>query len=136
MSNPMPATQATSATHVAVWIDHKEAHIFHIRADEGRGAQVTAQPHNLHRRHPGSGAKAHPSDDKHFFHEVALALAGSKEILVVGPSTAKLELLRHLHAEHAAVEKCFVGVEKVDHPTDRQLIAFARVYFVRVDQMR
>jgi hypothetical protein len=29
-----------------------------------------------------------------------------------------------------------VGVETVDHPTDPQLLAFAKKYFLKVDNMR
>ena len=68
-----------------------------------------------------------------FFEEVAKALGESEEILVLGPSTAKLELMRYMHKHHAATEKKIVGVETVDHPTDRQVVAYARHYFEVVD---
>ena len=59
-----------------------------------------------------------------------------EEILVVGPSTAKLGLIRYLHKHAHELEPRVVGVESVDHPTDGQLVAYARKYFRKVDRMR
>jgi hypothetical protein len=54
----------------------------------------------------------------------------------VGPSTAKLDLIRYVHQHEHALEPRVVGVETVDHPTDGQLIAYAKRYFERTDAMR
>ena len=63
------------------------------------------------------------------------ALKGAQEILVVGPAQAKLQLIKHIHAhDHAMVNKV-VGVETVDHPTDAQVAAYARKYFVAKDRI-
>jgi stalled ribosome rescue protein Dom34 len=123
--------------HVAIWIDHKEAHVFHIHPDEIDETTVKA-PQHLHHRHPKGpeGGKEHPDDAKRFFHEVARLLDSAEEILIVGPSTGKLELLRYLHRHDHALESRIVGVETVDHPTDGQLVAYAKKYFKRSDQMR
>jgi stalled ribosome rescue protein Dom34 len=120
--------------HAAVWIDHKEANIFAIARDEVEKDIVLA-PHPVHHKHPRGpeGVKAHPEEAKRFFHEVARSLDGSDEILVVGPSTAKLEFIRYVHAHDHALEPKIVGIETVDHPSDGQLVAYARAYFKRID---
>ncbi|MFI5297332.1 MAG: translational machinery protein [Polyangiales bacterium] len=116
--------------HVVVWIDHKEAHIFHVRRD-GHDEAIVMAPHGLHHKHPKGpeGVKEHPNDLKQFFAEVERSLADADEILLVGPSSAKLELLRHLGKHAHALEAKVVGVESVDHPTDGQLVAYARKEF-------
>ncbi len=121
--------------HLAVWIDHVEARVFNIDAANVEALALHA-PHHHVRRHPRSTAEhAHPSDSEHFYHDVARSLAEAKSVLVLGPSTAKLELMRHLHRHDAEIEKKIVGVETVDHPTDKQIVAYARKYFVAKDQM-
>lgn len=122
--------------HVVVWIDHQEAKIFHVTKDSFEASFVKAAHHH-ERKHPKTTAEhAHPADADHFFHEVAQALASAEEILVVGPAKAKLELIKHIHRhDHALVPK-IAGVETVDHPTDGQLAAYARAYFLKTDQMR
>ena len=124
--------------HAAVWIDHKEARIFSLRPEDTEKATVLAPLHNIHHKHPrGSGeVKEHPDDAKRFFHEVSQKLAATEEILVVGPATAKLEFLRYLHKHEHALEPKIIGVETVDHPTDGQLIAYAKKYFKASDRMR
>ena len=104
----------------AVWIDHRQARVFHVSADEV-GELTVAAPQYVHR--------SDPKDPKSFFHDVARSLERSQQILVVGPSTAKLELLRYLRTHDHALESRIVGLETVDHPTDGQLAALARSYF-------
>lgn len=123
--------------HAAVWLDHKEAHIFYILHDAVEKATLTVTPHHVHHKHPkgAEGAKAHPDDARRFHHDIARSLEGSEAILVVGPSTAKLEFIRHVHKHDPALEPRIVGIETVDHPTDGQLVAYARKYFERTDRM-
>jgi stalled ribosome rescue protein Dom34 len=88
------------------------------------------------RRHSSVTAEhTHPADAAHYFHEVAMVLADAEEILVVGPGTAKLGLLKHVHHHDHALEPKIVGIETVDHPTDGQLVAFVRHYFHAKDRM-
>ena len=55
--------------------------------------------------------------------------------LIVGPAQAKLRLVKHIHVhDHGSVDK-IIGVETVDHPSDGQLVAYARKYFLTKDQL-
>ena len=53
----------------------------------------------------------------------------------MGPGNAKLELVRHLDRHQPAVGEKVLGVETVDHPTDAQLVVYARKYFLAKDRM-
>ncbi len=123
--------------HAAVWIDHKEAHVFHMHADK-IDAETLRAPQHLHHRHPKGieGGKEHADDAKRFFHEVVRSLEGSEAVLLVGPSTAKLELLRYIDKHDHSLGPKIVGIETVDHPTDGQLVAYAKAYFKRTDRMQ
>jgi stalled ribosome rescue protein Dom34 len=122
--------------HVAVWIDHHEAKIYHIDAKSFEASEVLAPGRHV-RRHPTVTAEHnHPSDAKQFYDAVVDALADAQAVLVVGPGSAKLELIKHVHKHHSALEPKIVGVETVDHPTDGQLVAHARRYFHAADRMR
>jgi hypothetical protein len=48
------------------------------------------------------------------------------DAVLVGPSSAKLELISYLHAHERAIESKVVGVESADHPTDGGIVAHAR----------
>ena len=122
--------------HAVVWLDHSEAHVMHITAEDVEKSVVLPGKvkHHLHSKSGsvGSGRKA---EDKDYYHAVAEALKGAQEILVVGPAQAKLLLIKHLHAHDQALADKVVGVESVDHPSDGQLVAYARKYFIAKDRM-
>ena len=44
-------------------------------------------------------------------------------------------MIKHIHSHDHEVSNKVVGVETVDHPSDAQLVAFARKYFVAKDRM-
>jgi stalled ribosome rescue protein Dom34 len=118
--------------HATVWLDHQEAKIFHINPDDVERSLLHVA-HHLHRAHKTGGhaelhrsaAEAHP-----FFEEIASHLADAEQILVVGPGTAKLELVKLVEERHPDLAKRIVGVEASDHPTDAQIVAHARKHFL------
>ena len=119
-----------NAHQTVVWLDHQEARVFGLDAEQLQSQTVTAPKHHFHRHPKGSTPEHnHPSDDTHFFRDVAAVLSGADQVLVVGPATTKLQFLRYLTKHDQALESKVVGVETVDHPTDRQLVAHARHYF-------
>jgi stalled ribosome rescue protein Dom34 len=122
--------------HAALWIDHHEAKIFHLSAESFDTSTFAAPHHHVHRHPQATAERSHPAEAEQFYHEVAQALQGVEEILVVGPASAKLEFIKHVHKhDHTLVPK-IVGVETVDHPSDKQLVAHARHYFRAADKMR
>ena len=118
--------------HVAVWIDHKEAKVFHIEPEGFEMSKINAPQRHLTQKasEQGSHALREP-----FFHEVAKALADADEILLVGPSAGKLDLLRHLHKHDPLVEAKVLGVETLDHPSNNQIAAYVRHYFHAKDRL-
>ncbi len=116
--------------HAAIWIDHKEARIFHIHPDRIDESTIHAPQHDIH-KHPNGpeGIRERPDDAKRFFHDVARSLHTTDSVLVVGPSAAKLEFFRYVHKHDQEVESKIIGIETVDHPTNGQIVAFARKYF-------
>jgi stalled ribosome rescue protein Dom34 len=120
----------------AVWLDHHEARIYHVAEGSFDEAMVKSPHHHVH-RHPRGPTEEHnhPEDQRHFFADIARALEGAEKILVVGPSTAKLQLLKYAHEHAPALAKHIVGVETVDHPTDGQLVAFIKRYFGVTDRV-
>jgi stalled ribosome rescue protein Dom34 len=97
--------------------------------------KATRRKHNLHHKANAIGSGKTPIDHE-FFHKVISAVASVKEILILGPGSAKTELVKHAAAHDPVAFRAIVGVETVDHPTDAQIIAYAKTYFVGVDNMK
>jgi stalled ribosome rescue protein Dom34 len=113
---------------VVVWLDQHEAKIFDLSAEPVEADRVLALRHHV-RRSETTREPRLDSFEHHYFQDVAHALADAGEVLVVGPGKAKLAFLKFVHAHAHALEPRIVGVETVDHPTDGQLVAYARTYF-------
>ena len=123
--------------HAVVWIDHQAAHIIHFNADNSTVEVIKTHSSQTHQHHhQGTLGSGKATTSQSYLHEVVENLATAREVLVVGPGSAKLELIKHVHTHDPAVTEKIVGVETVDHPTDPQLLAFAKHYFLKVDQMR
>ena len=128
--------------HAVVWIDHREAHVMHISPDDVEACIVRpAKPHqHLHNKRGadkgGAVGTGRAPEDDHFYHEVVEALKGAQEILIVGPASAKLNLIKHINSHDHQLTDKVIGVESVDHPTDAQLVSYARKYFTAADRMR
>lgn len=123
--------------HAAVWLDHKEAKVFHVARDSWDETVLKMPKHHLSSGSRGrdSHHRGESHEQKGFFESIAKAVDDAQEILVMGPGTAKLEFIRHVHKNEPLLEKRIVGVETADHPTDGQIVAHTRKYFVAKDRM-
>ncbi len=123
--------------HAVVWLDHREARVFFFdRHDVNEIDIATRSPsHHLHHKKGSIAGKRQP-EDQHFYHEIIASLKPAKEWLIMGPGSAKLELVKHVHHHDKALSDHIVGVETADHPTDNQIVAHARAYFKAAEAVR
>jgi stalled ribosome rescue protein Dom34 len=122
--------------HAVIWIDHREAHVIQFNESASENEIIRTQSKHPHLHHKaGTTGSGHATPDKSYLHAVTEAVAKAAEILVVGPGSAKLELLRHAQQHDPLIAKKILGIETVDHPTDRQLLAYAKKYFKPIDKM-
>jgi len=123
--------------HAVIWIDHREARVFHFNATDVEHIMLHPDNPTMHIHHKantvGSG---HEVLDAKFLHEVAQSVADAGAILIAGPGNAKTELVKHIQHHDPKVMKAVLGVETVDHPSDAQLVAHARKFFKSADIMQ
>jgi stalled ribosome rescue protein Dom34 len=122
--------------HSVVWIDHEKATAWQFTSTEEQHAVIHAhdQHHKVHSRKSVHGGHRSPADAR-FLEEVAAALAGTHEILIIGPAHAKQEFAAYLKDKHAVLAKGIVAVESADHPSDAEVLAYARRHFKSLDRM-
>lgn len=115
--------------HAVVWIDHQKAQILQFDAEHVQAQKIRTHTH--HTAYHGSTVRT----EHEFFGEVCGALDGVAEVLVTGPRQG-IDDFRHCAEKHrAGTAKRIVGYEVVDHPSEAQLVAFARKYFLKYDRM-
>jgi stalled ribosome rescue protein Dom34 len=123
--------------HAVVLLDHKEAHVMHITPEDVEKSVVhPTKPHKKLHSKSGTVGAGKAAEDHAYYHAIVEALQGAQEVLVLGPAQAKLQLIKHIHSHDHAMTDKIVGVETTDHPTDGQLVAYARKYFVAKDKMQ
>jgi hypothetical protein len=138
--------------HAVAWIDRREAHVLMFDREHVESERIASRSHHVatgghvgsHSLKHGRGASAsghhspgggHDQADEAFYHSVAQALAGVREILVTGPAQAKTEFRAHCARHDKAVDQAIVDVVACDHPSDAQMVAMARQYFLKYDRM-
>lgn len=114
--------------HAVVWMDHSEAHVMMFDREHVESQRIKARSHHTLKH-------GHVGADKDFFKQVAQSLEGVSEVLVTGPAKAKIEFRDYCKHNAHAVDKAIVDVITSDHPTDAQVVAMARQYFVKFDQL-
>ena len=126
-----------SYQHAIVWIDHQHATVIDFTVDDKHVHLVEREggPRKIHRKSgiPGPG-KA--SDDPKFFDAVVDAIGDAREVLIAGPGDAKLYFRKDLEHRHTKVADRVVAMEAMDHPTNGELLAYARKYFKRYDALQ
>src|SRR6266850_1937397 len=116
--------------HAIVWIDHSQAKVFHI----GLSGQdeVIVHPHmptkHLHHKANSIGS-GHAAPDKEFLAQVMNAVSDAGEILIIGPASAKTEFAEYLREQPSKIGDRIVPVEAADHPSDGEIVAYAKRHF-------
>lgn len=116
-----------STFHAVVWIDHTEAHVVMFDREHVQAQRIQSRSHHKHQG-PSDNAPA-------FFAEVAQALIGTHEVLLTGPGQTRLAFRTWCNEHHKATATTIVESIASDHPSDAQLAAMAKQYFVKFDNM-
>lgn len=118
-----------SLFHAVVWLDHHSANILQFDTEHVEAEKVKAS--SRHTKQHGSAVRT----EHEFYADVCEALKGINEVLVTGSSTAQADFRHYVEKHRPALAPAIVGYETVDHPSDKQLVALARQFFLRHDRM-
>ena len=115
--------------HAVAWVDHQSAQILQFDAEHVQAHKLKAHAHQT-RQHGSSVRTEHE-----YYGGICDALVGISEVLVVGPKTGLADFRHYVEKHRAADGKRIVGWEVSEHPTENQLVAMARQYFLKYDRM-
>ena len=116
-----------STFHAVVWIDQSEAHVVMFDREHMEAQRIKSRSHHKHQ------GKA--DDSAAFFADVARALNGTHEVLLTGPGLVRNHFRDWCSSHMPAVADSVVDSGASDHPSDGQLVALARQYFKKIDNM-
>ena len=112
-----------------VSIDHHHALIQQFHGEDVQRRAVREHTHNT--RQHASGVRS----EHEFFGQVCDSLAGIAEVLVAGSHTAQADFRHYVEKHRPALVANIAGWETVDHLTNGQLVALARKFFEKHDNI-
>jgi stalled ribosome rescue protein Dom34 len=116
--------------HAIVWIDHSQAKVFHIGLSGEDEAVLHPHMPTRHLHHKANSiGSGHVGFDKEFLAQVMNAVSDAGEILIIGPAGAKTELAKFIREKHPDIGNRIVAVQAADHPSDREIAAYAKQFF-------
>jgi len=115
--------------HAVVFVDHQSAQVLQFDAEHVQAQKIKAHSH--HTKQHGSQVRT----EHEFFAHVCDALEGIAEVLAVGPQTGLADFQSYLRKHRPALLPNVVDFQTVDHPSENQLVALARQYFLKHDRM-
>ena len=115
--------------HAVVWTDHHTAQVLQFDAEHVQAQKVRSHTH--HTAQHGSTVRT----QHEFFGELCDAIAPVPEVLLTGSHTALADFRHYVEKHRPAVAAQIAGYEAVDHPSDNQLVALARSFFLKHDRM-
>lgn len=119
-----------SFNNAVVWLDHTKAHVIQFDQDASESESLKTHSTHPHPHQKHGDSRATEDDNVRFFDDIAQALKDTRQILVVGPAEEKTAFVKHLTGNVPAIAEKIKAVETVDHPSDGQLLAYARKHFV------
>jgi len=116
-----------STFHAVVWIDQSEAHVVMFDRDHMETQRIKSRRHHKH--------QGKTDDSAAFFADVARALNGTHEVLLTGPGLVRYQFRDWCSGHQTAVADAVVDSVASDHPSEGQLVALARQYFRKFDNL-
>ncbi len=113
--------------HAVAWVDHQNAQILQFDEEHIQAQKIKAHTH--HTKQHGSGVRS----QHEFYAEVCNALVETPEVLVVGSKTGIADFRHYVDKHRSRTGKQIVGWEVAERPTENQLVALARQYFLKYD---
>lgn len=117
-------------SRAVVWIDHLTAKVFSMGLSGVTPSIVHAHLSSPHLHHKANAVgDGRIEEDSHFLEQVAKAVAGCREVLILGPGIEKAALQQYVEVAYPQI---MLRLQSCDHPTDAEIVALGRKYF-RID---
>lgn len=117
---------------IVVWMDTEHAKLFHIGGEKIAPTIVSRHEVRHHSAHEPEMKQHHEK----LYKELTEHLKDAGEILLLGPGVAKNQFQHFLKERaHAHLADKVVGVENADHPSDSQILDYAKRFFKKYDAL-
>jgi hypothetical protein len=119
--------------NLGIWMDHANAHVMEFTTDPIETTIITSGfTHETKEQSLGKSENLMHNKEQHqrseYYKRLVAAIKDFDDVLLFGPTNAKVELLNVLRADHN-LEKIKIQVKQTDKMTENQEHAFVREHF-------
>jgi hypothetical protein len=125
----------TTAKNLGIWMDHSNAHLIEFTTDPMLTTTIASKfTHDEKEQTLGKSEHVMHNKEQHqqsaYYKKLGDSIKNYEEVILFGPTDAKLELLNLLRADHR-FEKIKIEIKQMDKMTENQQHAFVREHFSR-----
>lgn len=125
----------TTAKNLGIWMDHSSAHLMEITTGPIETKTIVSKfTHQEKEQSFSKGEKLMHNKEEHqqseYYKELGESIKNYEEVILFGPTDAKVELFNVLRADHRFA-KIKIEIKQADKMTENQQHAFVREYFSR-----
>jgi Lhr-like helicase len=123
----------STSKNLGIWMDHANAHVMEFGKDPITTVIISSRFTHQEKEHVlGKSENGMHQKEQHeksaYYKKLADLIKAYHDVLLFGPSTAKVELLHLLRADHQ-FEKITLHTKDADKMTQNEQHAFVRDYF-------
>jgi hypothetical protein len=123
----------TTSKNIGIWMDHASAHLIEFTMDPIETTIITSKFTHQEKEHSLSKSEAlmhhkEQHQQAEYYKEIGEVIKKYKEVLLFGPTDAKVELFNLLRKDHL-FEKIKIETKQADKMTENQEHAFVKEYF-------
>jgi len=125
----------TKEKKLGIWMDHSNAHLIEFTATPAEDNIITSKFTHEEKGHSlGKSEHVMHNKEQHqqseYYKKLGEAIKEYDDVILFGPTNAKVELLNTLRADHR-YEKIKIEVQQADKMTENQQQAFVREHFTK-----
>lgn len=125
----------TSTKKLGIWMDHSNAHLMEYTPDPIETKIIASKFTHEEKEHSlGLNENLMHNKEQHqqsdYYKKLGEAIINYSDVILFGPTDAKVELLNTLRADHR-FEKINIEVQQADKMTENQQHAFVRDHFTK-----
>ena len=125
-----------ATNHLGIWMDHANAHLMDYEAKSIVTRIIDSQfTHQVKEDILSKGESHMHNKEQHmqaeYYNALAEVIKNYKEVILFGPTEAKIELYKILRADHH-FDKIKIDIQQTDKMTENQKHAFVKGYFTTI----
>ena len=130
---PNQAGKIKETNHLGIWMDHASAHLMDVTSDSIITNTLTSKFTHQAKEHVLSkGEKTMHNKEQHqqsdYYKKLAEIIGRYQDVLIFGPTDAKVELYNLLKADHH-FDAININIKQAQKMTENQEHAFVKKYF-------